>query len=164
MLYDDYPYVSGDTDEETACQHDEDAELAFPTSQGRITTTVGDAVNQLKDGPMTVALNALSPAFRFYKEGILTSKDNCALAINHTLVAVGFGEEESSTVTRRRLRCRRSTRYEAWRRRCRVRGEFYSRGRCCGYVTQTKRVPGQLYWKLQNSWGTEWGQDGFIFL
>ena len=77
MLYDDYPYVSGDTDEETACQHDEDAELAFPTSQGRITTTVGDAVNQLKEGPMTVALHALSPAFRFYKEGILTAKDNC---------------------------------------------------------------------------------------
>ena len=52
--------------------------------------------------PVSVAVNALSPQFRFYSGGILTYDDcqpdwqNSPNLINHAVVAVGFGRDEAS--------------------------------------------------------------------
>lgn len=52
--------------------------------------------------PVSVAVNALSPQFRFYSGGILTYNDcqpdwqNSPNLINHAVVAVGFGRDDAS--------------------------------------------------------------------
>jgi hypothetical protein len=63
--------------------------------------------------PIAGAVDASSPAFRFYGSGVLTSL--CRAKVNQGILVVGFGWDDG--------------------------------------------IP---YWKLKNSWGTSWGEEGFI--
>ena len=63
-------------------------------------------------GPISVALDASSKGFKFYKSGVM---DTCGIQLNHAVLLVGYGVED-----------------------------------------------GQQYFKIKNSWGETWGDDGYI--
>ena len=66
-------------------------------------------------GPITVAVDAESAAFKFYKSGIFYRTDKCGTDLNHAITLVGY----NSTGTR-------------------------------------------PYWIVRNSWGNDWGENGYI--
>ena len=63
-------------------------------------------------GPISVALDASSKEFRFYKSGVM---DTCGIQLNHAVLLVGYGTED-----------------------------------------------GQDYFKIKNSWGEMYGDEGYI--
>lgn len=97
----------------------------------------------LKVKPVTVAIVANDPMFQFYKEGIFSvegcgkvtkqmgepgcqmlydDQDTCLPDINHGVLAVGFGKDETVT------------------------------------------TEPNTFFKVKNSWGEEWGEDGYFRL
>jgi len=67
-------------------------------------------------GPVAIAINAGLRSFQFYSTGVYDDAD-CDATLNHGVLAVGYGTEESS---------------------------------------------GKDYFLVKNSWGTQWGQEGYI--
>lgn len=63
-------------------------------------------------GPISVALDASSKEFRFYKSGVM---DSCGIQLNHAVLLVGYGNED-----------------------------------------------GKDFYKIKNSWGTTYGDKGYI--
>lgn len=87
----DYPYVSGTTQVESDCQQAK-CEPSVVAS-GCVDVPSGDQV-ALKEAvaqqPVSVAIDAASPVFQFYKSGVITS-DACGEELNHGVLAVGYG-------------------------------------------------------------------------
>ena len=110
----DYPYTSGNTGKETACQYDAAKGVTKVSSYGK---TFGTSKNlaQLYQQPLNVAVAAGNNVFMNYTGGIITADEGCPTAIDHAIVAVGYGEEN-----------------------------------------------GVQYYIVRNSWGTGWGEDGYV--
>ena len=51
----------------------------------------------LEFGPVTVAIDAGSLAFRFYKHGIFDSKHRCGTALNHAVTVVGYSSMDTDS-------------------------------------------------------------------
>ena len=68
--------------------------------------------------PVSVWINSAAPSFRFYKSGVLDSKE-CETGVYGSALVVGFGQDH---------------------------------------------VSGKPYWLLKNSWGTDWGENGYARL
>lgn len=113
-----------------------------------------------------MALDAGSSAFQFYSSGVVMAEDNCGLQLNHAVVIVGYSDGDTSptpepspepspgpepspepsptpgpscTVTK-------------WWHHC----ETDDRRRLDDHEGLNN------YWKVQNSWGSSWGDQGFI--
>jgi C1A family cysteine protease len=69
----------------------------------------------LKDGPVSVAIEADQSIFQFYKSGVLDG--NCGKNLDHGVLAVGYGADSSNG-----------------------------------------------YWIVKNSWGTTWGNQGYVWI
>ena len=116
MLESDYPYTSGTSGTETACAYDAAKGVTNVSSYGR-TWGANNNLARLAQQPVNVAVSAGNAVFGTYTSGIITGADNCPQAIDHAIVAVGWGEEN-----------------------------------------------GVQYYIVRNSWGTSWGEDGYIRL
>jgi len=103
--------------------------------------------------PGAVALNASKGQFRYYKSGVLksccdpedTSCNEESIRINHGVVIVGYSEGGNTV------------------RKCSVNDWWVG----CEDVPDESELDTQgdtNYWKVQNSWGTGWGDQGFIKL
>ncbi len=82
--------------------------------------TIPYSVNSMKEAviknPVSIAINANTPVFRFYSEGIVEDLgDNIPDQINHAVLLVGYSYDKNG-----------------------------------------------MYWIIQNSWGKDWGDKGFI--
>lgn len=116
---------------------------------------------------MTVAVAAGNDCWRYYSGGVLTSANNCPTSLDHAVALVGMDYETITETTggSTETTCRKATREERRYRQCP--GDAYYRSKkCCETVTvdaetTTRTVP---YWLIQNSWSSQWGDNGFIKL
>lgn len=121
---------------------------------------------------MTIALAAGNNTFRYFDEGMLTMDDNCPTSIDHAVVITGYIMESMSTTTTEQTvvdtECYRASRNERRARSCDASDAVYNRRTCC--VTTTTVIPAgttvteTAKWKVQNSWGTDYGMDGFLYI
>ena len=155
-----YPYTSIAGYGANLCRHEPTKTASRASFSSQITSNVGDAVRKLQDGPLTMAVSAGNDCWRFYKSGILSSKDQCPTYLDHAVLAVGF---ETEAVIEKQS-CRRASKREFRSKKCEgqdsdIRLEkIEQKSMCCTY-SQEEDV---AYWLLQNSWGTRWGLEGFI--
>ena len=111
MLNSDYPYTAV----EARCKHSWDVEKIAAKAARRKRVRRRRALKWLKRGPMSIAVSAGNPVWRFYSSGTLSYADNCPTSLDHAVLLVGYAVEGETKV-----------------------------------------------WKIQNSWGTLWGDQGFI--
>lgn len=95
------------------------------------------------DQPLAIAINASLYEFQFYKSGVLRESDGCSTYVNHAVVIVGYSEGSPSTTTEM------------------VHNWWYTM-EPTGEETDAPAVNEPGTWKIQNSWATSWGDDGFI--
>ena len=78
----------------------------------------------------------------------------------------GSGDVSEETVETQEMWCRTRKWYDRYYYSgCAWSDEFYYYGYCCWYETVTETViTGDVAtWKVQNSWGTDWGDGGYIY-
>ena len=157
MEYGKYPYTGKDE----TCKHNSSQTVGKIASYGRITTSIEDAKAKLREQPMTIAVDASSAAFQLYKSGVLDDTDNCGTSLNHAVVLVGFSEagddvdptpEPTPEPTPDPVPVPLECVVTKWWRNCPDSG-----------ARRLADAQGDTdYWKIQNSWGTSWGDQGFI--
>jgi len=54
---------------------------------------------KLKTHPLTIAIDASSSAFQFYRDGVISTNSNCGESLNHAVVVVGYTEVGDNTPT-----------------------------------------------------------------
>lgn len=148
MTDEDYPYVSGTTRTETACQYNEDKVIGQVTSW-RSLRDVPTMLNKVKDQPMSIAIHASSRDFSLYKSGVL-KKSQCEGGLNHGVVVVGYtlaGDGDDGDNGPDPTECK----VTKWWHKCEQSGRRLADEK--GYSN---------YWKVQNSWGSWWGDNGFV--
>jgi C1A family cysteine protease len=94
-LESDYPYVSGKTRIQNTCTYNSDKGLRIVKSRNMClsdTCTMDLWSSMIKEGPLTVGVDARSFNFQNYKSGVIDLKD-CGCA-NHAVVAVGLLNDE----------------------------------------------------------------------
>ena len=86
----DYPYMGVDQN----CMHDSgSSDLTYAQANGQITTNITDAANQLRVGPMTVAVAAGNSCWRYYSGGVVGTGDECgATRLDHAVILVAYTE------------------------------------------------------------------------
>lgn len=88
-LESDYPYAGHDQD----CQFDSSRAVAHVSTVKMYTKEDDIQTILLKNGPVSVLIDATAFGFMLYKGGIYEGKD-CALFQNHAVTVVGYGVED----------------------------------------------------------------------
>jgi len=164
MLDSDYPYTSGRGGRETPCAHNPNKIVGKVSSWGRVYARDGlDKVKEkLKEQPMTIAVDAGSGHFQHYRSGVVGANDGCPTGLNHAVVLVGYSEKHSDNDDSdddtpepepQPDPVSGCTVYKWWHS---CEGDEGRR------MLQRDRNGYDNYWKIQNSWGTGWGDQGFI--
>ena len=94
MTNEDYPYFSGTTGAEGDCKHDASKTVGKVKSWGQIYDSVTDVKAKVMKQPLTVAVDAGSSTFQFYRSGVIKEADGCGTSLNHAIVMVGYTDED----------------------------------------------------------------------
>ena len=145
-----YPYVGKDQ----SCRNQQKKKLSKVKSIQHV-KGVTAMKKAIQEGPMTIAVSAGNHCWRYYKSGVLSSRNNCPKKIDHAVVIVGarIGMAES---------CRPASWKERQAKQCSKDNETLmpnKKGnlrRCC--------IAKPDIWIVQNSWGNKWGKRGFIHM
>lgn len=149
MLDSDYPYVSGTSRTETECAHDTTKVVGKATGYNRI-RDVATMKSTLVNQPLSIAIDAGQAAFQSYKSGVVKMSDNCGNSLNHAVVVVGFSEKDDVNPPEPPVEVECDV--TKWWHTCEE----------VGRRMQADEEGLSNYWKIQNSWGNWWGDEGFI--
>lgn len=107
---------------------------------------------------MTIAIDAGGGIFQFYREGVIGKNDGCGTGLNHAVVLVGYsdkdgGDDDSSPTPDPDPQPASDCTVFKWWHSCEQDDRRRLQKDSNGYHN---------YWKIQNSWGTGWGDNGFV--
>jgi len=112
----EYPYTAS----RTKCEYDT-SKVVFANKGYKDVTanSLSSMEAAVSVQPVSVAIQANQLAFQNYKSGVLLDNGKCGTNLDHGVLAVGFGYDDTLKVA---------------------------------------------YWKVKNSWGPKWGENGYIRL
>ena len=135
---------------------------------------------------MAVTVGADNDCWRFYKEGTLSDETFCPPGFFHSVTLVGYtaavtseGTEGETTCRTTKRRCRNAGKKEIENNKCwKRRGgdaiwtSKWGKVKCCTEgkekCTTSEPTEGEVttpaFWTIQNSWGSGWGNNGFMNL
>jgi C1A family cysteine protease len=87
-----YPYTSGTTDKTGKCNSGCTPVVSISGCYDIEPNNQLALKDALSFAPVSIAVDASSPVFQFYKSGVITSA-NCGTNLDHGILAVSFGEE-----------------------------------------------------------------------
>ena len=170
MKYTDYPYTSGTSAQEGTCKHD--VSKAIPTRPKTIHMyTPNNTVSQVKElfqrQPVSISLDASRAPFQFYKSGVVKQDANCGEQLNHAIVGVGYSDDggDDTTPTPTPPTPDPSPTPNPTPTptgNCTVKKWWHT----CDAAPTRRNLQDASghnnYYLMQNQWGTDWGDNGFI--
>ena len=165
----DYPYFSGTTGWEGQCKHDASKTVGKVREWGQITGTISDVKAKVAQQPLTIALDASSAAFQFYRSGVIKEGDNCGYTLNHAVVLVGYTDEGDNPSPNPDPSPDPSPSPDPEPQPptpvvedCDVTKWWHT----CDPVNNRRHLQDASghsnYWKIENSWGVGYGDGGFV--
>lgn len=179
MTAEAYPYNSDETLTHGACQYDA-TRLSANTqniSYGGKLYNLQAALDHIQTGTINVGIKIMCDEFRLYESGIVSEADTSAcISTSHAAVLVGYNDGTqcggSSRVITTVKTCDPASESEIASGTCDVASAFMqthetlSFKECCTETVSEETVSEDCepHWILQNSYGTEWGMDGFMHI
>jgi hypothetical protein len=172
MTNEDYPYFSGTTGSEGDCKHDASKTVGKVKNWGQIYDSVTDVKAKVMKQPLTVAVDAGSSTFQFYRSGVIKQADGCGTSLNHAIVMVGYTDADDGDNPSPNPDPNPDPQPDPQPdppqpeplEDCDVTKWWHT----CEPVAENSRrhladASGHNnYWKLENSWGVGWGDGGFL--
>ena len=177
LQYDGYPTDYNAVDQK--CQNASgEGPREYPTSYGEYNPSsysLNTVLNKLSEGPIAVAVDA-DNCWMYYSGGLITRDMGCREGLNHAVVLGKYTPAEGGSTTSeeicelmciaptgrgKRKACNNPDYPVAQRnRRNRIRSCCAEEETCRTEETTTGGTP--AFWTIQNSWGTGWGEGGFM--